>query len=98
MKRRVTIQTPLGEMLQFRQLVGREALSQLYAFDIQLLGRHNAIDAKSLLGQACGVALKTESGVRYLSGIATNFGLVREDARHAFYRLQLRPWRIRSIA
>ena len=44
------------------------------------------------------MALKTESDVRYLSGIATNFGLVREDARHAFYRLQLRPWRIRSIA
>ncbi|CAN7472186.1 type VI secretion system tip protein TssI/VgrG [Variovorax paradoxus] len=92
MKRRVTIQTPLGEMLQFRQLVGREALSQLYAFDIHLLGRSNAIDAKSMLGQACSVALKTESSVRYLGGIATHFGLVQEDARHAFYRLQLRPW------
>ena len=93
MSRRVTIQTPLGEALQFRQLVGREALSQLYAFDIELLGSSNAIDPKTLLGKASTVAVETESGgVRYLGGIATRFGLQQEDARHSFYRLQLRPW------
>ena len=52
MSRRVTIQTPLGESLQFHQLVGREALSQLYTFDIDLLGSSNAIDSKALLGKA----------------------------------------------
>lgn len=93
MSRRVTIQTPLGESLQFHQLVGREALSQLYTFDIDLLGSSNAIDSKALLGKASTVAVETESGgVRYLGGIATRFGLQQEDARHSFYRLQLRPW------
>ncbi len=93
MSRRVTIQTPLGESLQFHQLVGREALSQLYTFDIDLLGSTNAIDSKALLGKASTVAVETESGgVRYLGGIATRFGLQQEDARHSFYRLQLRPW------
>jgi type VI secretion system secreted protein VgrG len=93
MSRRVTIQTPLGESLQFRQLVGREALSQLYAFDVDLLGSHNAIEPKALLGKVSTVAVETESGgVRYLSGIATRFGLEQEDARHSFYRLRLRPW------
>ncbi|MFS2207262.1 type VI secretion system Vgr family protein, partial [Variovorax sp. Varisp36] len=92
MSRRVSIQTPLGEALQFRQLVGREALSQLYAFDIELLGSSNGIDPKALLGKAATVAVETEGGVRYLGGIATRFGLQQEDARHSFYRLQLRPW------
>jgi len=92
MTRRVTIQTPAGEALQFRQLVGREALSQLYAFDIELLGNSNNIDPKTLLGKATTVSVETEGGVRYLSGIATRFGLEQEDARHSFYRMRLRPW------
>ena len=36
MTRRVTIRTPLGEQLQFRQLRGSEELSQLFSFDIDL--------------------------------------------------------------
>ncbi len=92
MSRRVSIQTPLGEALQLRQLVGREALSQLYAFDIDLLGNSNGLEPKALLGKAATVVLETEGGVRYLGGIATRFGLQEEDARSSFYRLRLRPW------
>jgi hypothetical protein len=93
MKRRVTIETPLGEMLQFRQLVGREALSQLYAFDIQLLGRHNSIKPKALLGKPATVVMETESGAsRYLSGLVTRFGLSQQDSRQSFYKMRLRPW------
>ncbi|KQW56502.1 type VI secretion system Vgr family protein [Variovorax sp. Root411] len=93
MKRRVTIQTPLGTALQFHRLVGREALSQAYAFDIDLLGNSNAIDPKALLGKAATVAVQTESGgVRYLAGLVTRFGLSHEDARQSFYRMRLRPW------
>jgi type VI secretion system secreted protein VgrG len=93
MKRRVTVQTPLGAALQFRRLVGREALSQLYGFELELLGNSNALDAKALLGKSASVAVETESGgVRYLGGIVARFGLQQEDARHAFYRMQLRPW------
>ena len=76
MKRRVSVQTPLGEALQFRQLVGREALGQLYSFEIDLLGQSNALEAKSLLGKTATVAVETESGgVRHLGGIVTRFGL-----------------------
>ncbi|MDQ0587417.1 hypothetical protein QFZ47_001526 [Variovorax paradoxus] len=56
MKRRVTIQRPLGEALQFHRLVGREALSQAYAFDLDVLGS-NAIDAKALLGKPATVVM-----------------------------------------
>ena len=92
-KRRVTIQTPLGEALQFHRLVGRETLSQAYVFEIDLLGSSNAIDPKTLLGKAATVAMETESGaLRHLAGIVTRFGLSQQDARQSFYKMRLRPW------
>ncbi|WPH12664.1 type VI secretion system Vgr family protein [Variovorax paradoxus] len=93
MKRRVTIQTPLGEALQFHRLAGREALSQAYAFDLELLGSSNALDPKSILGKPATVVMETESGApRYLAGLVTRFGLSHEDDRQAFYKMRLRPW------
>ncbi|MDP9602921.1 UNVERIFIED_ORG: type VI secretion system secreted protein VgrG [Variovorax paradoxus] len=91
--RRVTIATPMGEALQFHRLVGREALSRAYAFDVELLCSSNAIDPKALLGQTATVSMQTgHGGTRHLAGIVTRFGLVREDARHCFYAMRLRPW------
>jgi type VI secretion system secreted protein VgrG len=93
MKRRVTIRTPLGEALQFHRLAGREALSQAYAFDLDLLGSSNALDPKSILGKPATVVMETESGApRYLAGLVTRFGLSHEDDRQAFYKMRLRPW------
>lgn len=93
MTRRVTIQTPLGEALQFHRLAGREALSRLYDFEVDLLGNSNGIDAKMLLGKPATVAVQTESGdMRYLGGITAFFGLTEVDARQSFYRMRLRPW------
>ncbi|CAN7673424.1 type VI secretion system tip protein TssI/VgrG [Variovorax paradoxus] len=93
MKRRVTIQTPLGEALQFHRLAGREALSQAYAFDLDLLGSSNALNPKSILGKPATVVMETESGApRYLAGLVTRFGPSHEDDRQAFYRMRLRPW------
>ncbi|AGU51056.1 type VI secretion system, Vgr family protein [Variovorax paradoxus B4] len=93
MKRRVTIQTPLGEALQFHRLVGREALSQAYVFDVDLLSRSNAIDSAAVLGKPATVVMETESGSpRYLAGLVTRFGLSHEDDRQAFYKMRLRPW------
>lgn len=93
MTRRVTIATPAGDALQFHRLAGREALSQPYIFDVDLLGSHNAIDPKALLGKSASVAIETEHGdTRHLGGIVTSFGLSQEDSRQSFYKMRLRPW------
>ena len=90
--RRVTIATPVGEALQFHRLVGREALSSAYAFDVELLCRSNAIDPKALLGKTATVSMQTtHGGARHLAGIVTRFGVAREDARQCFYAMRLRP-------
>jgi len=93
MTRRVTIQTPLGEQLQFRRLQGREDLSQLFALDVDLLSESKSIDPKALLGKHASVVVETEGGGRrYLDGIVTRFGLQGEDHRYYSYRLRLNPW------
>ncbi|MFS2164531.1 type VI secretion system Vgr family protein [Variovorax sp. Varisp62] len=92
MTRRVTIQTPLGDTLKLHRLVGHEALSQAYAFDVDVLGSTNALDPKALLGKAATVTVETETGIRHLCGLVTRFGLAQEDARQSFYKMRLRPW------
>lgn len=60
MTRRVTIQTPVGDQLQFRQLKGEEAISQLFRFDIDLLSDSKGIDPKALLGKNATVVVETQ--------------------------------------
>ncbi|WCM96118.1 type VI secretion system tip protein VgrG [Acidovorax sp. GBBC 1281] len=93
MTRRVTIQTPLGEQLQFRQLQGKEAISQLFCLDLDLLCDSKSIDPKALLGKNATVVMETQGGGRrYLDGIVTRFGMQGEDHRYYSYRLRLQPW------
>ncbi|GKT14119.1 type VI secretion system tip protein VgrG [Acidovorax sp. SUPP2522] len=93
MTRRVTIQTPLGEQLQFRQLQGKEAISQLFCLDLDLLCDSKSIDPKALLGKNATVVMETQGGGRrYLDGIVTRFGMQGEDHRSYSYRLRLQPW------
>jgi len=93
MSRRVTLQTPLGAALQFRQLRGHEALSELYALDIDLLSSDKNIDPKALLGKSATIVVETEGGAkRYIDGIVSRFGLQGQDHRLYSYKLILRPW------
>lgn len=93
MARRIRITTPLGEALQFRQLRGHEALSELFELEVDLLAEDKNIDPKALLGQGASVSIQTQSGgLRHIDGIVTRFGLQGQDHRHYSYRATLRPW------
>jgi len=93
MTRRVTIRTPLGEQLHFRQLRGSEELSQLFSFDIDLRSESRDIDPKALLGKTATVEIETQGGGRrYLDGLVTRFGMQGQDHRFYSYHLRLQPW------
>lgn len=93
MSRRVTLQTPLGELLQLRQLQGTEAISQVFALDLDLLSTSRNIDPKAVLGKTATVMVETEDGgTRYLDGIITLFGMQGQDHRDYAYRARLSPW------
>src|SRR5260370_171018 len=51
MTRRVTIHTPLGEQLHFRELRGQENISQLFSLDVEILSESESIHPKALFGK-----------------------------------------------
>ena len=86
MTRRVTIQTPLGDTLHFRELKGREELSRTYSLDIELLSEDKSADPKALLGKNATLVVETEGGgKRYIDGIVTRFGMQGQDHRCLLY-------------
>ena len=92
MKRRVTIQTPLGDQLKFRQLQGIEEISQLFTLDVDLLSESKSVDPKALLGKNATIVVETEGGgTRHIDGIVTRFGMQGQDHRMYSYRARLSP-------
>lgn len=78
--------TPLS--LPVRQLHGREALNQLYHFDIDLLAPLPAIALEQWLQQPAFLALSAHTGVH---GIILSAGLYHEGRQPVGYRLTLAP-------
>ncbi|MDR2153829.1 MAG: type VI secretion system tip protein VgrG [Burkholderiaceae bacterium] len=97
MARVIKAYTPLAEdQLLFRSMKGRECLSQLYEFTVDLLSPNESIDMKSLLGKPLTLEIRTINGApRYLSGqIAKVTMMGREDssARYCVYQAVVCPW------
>ena len=93
MTRRVTIHTPLGEQLHFRELRGQENISQLFSLDVEMLSENESIDPKVLLGKNATIEIETQGGGRrFIDGIVTRFGMQGQDHRHYAYKARLSPW------
>src|SRR2546427_7870741 len=90
MTRRVTIHTPLGEQLHFRELRGQENISQLFSLDVEMLSESESIDPKALLGKNATIEIETQGGGRrFIDGIVTRFGMQGQDHRHYAYKARL---------
>ncbi|WP_232356973.1 type VI secretion system Vgr family protein [Delftia lacustris] len=93
MTRRVTIHTPLGDELHFRELRGQENISQLFSLDVEMLSENESIDPKALLGRNATIEIETQGGGRrFIDGIVTRFGMQGQDHRHYAYKARLSPW------
>jgi type VI secretion system secreted protein VgrG len=94
--RTFSLLTPLADgTLQFVDLTGHEAISQVSEFDIDVLSTSADIDSGSLLGKNVSVQINTQSSTRYLNGIATMFSYIGPDlsANNRFkYKLRLNSW------
>ena len=89
--------SPLGDQLRFRSLAGREQISRLFEFRVNLLSESDAIGAKSLLGQDLSVEVdltteKNGGGKRFLSGQVVQFSFAGRDGDYFAYEAVLRPW------
>ncbi|WP_144640177.1 type VI secretion system Vgr family protein [Bordetella genomosp. 13] len=96
MNRVVVAETALGAVLEFKSMHGREALSELYAFEVELVAETSAITADSVLGKPLTLEIETQNGARrHLSGDVVRFAYVGHEAggfRLARYRATVCPW------
>lgn len=93
----VTAHTSLGpDALRFRSLRGREGLSQLYEFDIELVSGSPSIDMKRLLGESLTLEIRTRVGTtRFLGGQGVRCEMLGREtttSRSYIYRVTVRPW------
>ena len=92
--RPISITTPLGaDVFLALGLSGREALSELFAFRLDLAAANDAqVPFESLLGQPVTVAIALSSGGnRFFGGIVRRFGQGARGARYTSYRAEVVP-------
>ncbi|NRH24022.1 type VI secretion system Vgr family protein [Pantoea stewartii] len=95
---RITVQLPAQGLL-FRRLSGREALSEAFVLEAELLSTDARIDRQSLLGKPVTFTLPTDGlmsalNPRYINGKITRIGVRSEElggVRYAVYGLTVEP-------
>ncbi|MGE3806990.1 MAG: type VI secretion system Vgr family protein, partial [Gemmataceae bacterium] len=93
----VTLTTPLDDGIKLVSMRGREALSELFSYRIELLvERGKQLDFAALLGADVALALeqKTERGqtqVRRVHGIVRRLGETGGYVEHVAYELEIVP-------
>ncbi|MCL2448558.1 MAG: type VI secretion system tip protein VgrG [Polyangiaceae bacterium] len=92
----LTIQSPLGDELQFRSMSGVEALSRPFVFDVDVQSARDDIAPNELLGQSVTIQLdlvQDSDDYRFWNGIVASTQYVDTGFDGmSRYRLTLRPW------
>jgi type VI secretion system secreted protein VgrG len=92
--RPMTVKTPLGpDNLLLIGFSGREAISQLFEYSLELIAPNQAeIPFDKLLAQKVSVALELSDGQkRYFSGIVRRFSQGHRDDTFTYYRMEVVP-------
>jgi len=95
--------TPLGkDVLLFQTLVGTEAISELYQFDIDAFAYNDSLPKfADIIGQPVAVEARLASGdSRWFHGIVRSFSCVERTETHAQYRLAVVPkfWLLTNVS
>src|SRR5262245_54147609 len=94
MIRFVDIDTPLepGD-LQFYRMRGKEEISRLSEFQLDLLSSNGAVKLDAVLGNTVTVKLELIDGkIRTFNGFVTRFTQAGRHGRYYVYRATVRPW------
>ncbi|WP_152220287.1 type VI secretion system Vgr family protein [Pseudomonas sp. SCB32] len=97
MNRIVTLQGTFSDSdVRFLSLRGRESLSSLYEFEVQVLSTNYSLESKQTLGTQLSLnILLAKGGSRQLGGQVTRMemlGRQSNTSRDYVYRLTVRPW------
>ena len=89
-----TVTTPLGkDKLLFKSLSGKESISGLFDFKVELLSEAKDIDFSKIVGKNITVTMQfAKTNKRYFNGIVARFIQAGGDARFTSYYAKVRPW------
>jgi len=91
---------PGGDNLQVKSIVGKEKMSGLFKFQVDLISQTGNLDFKKVVGQKVTAKLSIDDdgklgdgGYRYFNGIVTEFSYLGQEFEDIFrYRAIVRPW------
>ncbi|MDQ0014584.1 type VI secretion system secreted protein VgrG [Variovorax boronicumulans] len=94
---RIESDSPANGELMFWRIVGHEALARPSTYELTVLSKNRALDAKDILGRAFDVVIgfqDKDGGVheRHCQGHAVRFERTGHVGRHFEYRIGLRSW------
>ena len=91
--REVIVQTNLADAFTFRHMHGREAISELFDYWVELLSEDDAIALEDLLGTPLMLTMQLPDGAsRYFHGHIVQFAYAGTDGSYARYHARVRPW------
>lgn len=94
-QRLITFDSPLPpeQELQLLSFSGREAMSELFSFQVQLISQDARIELKKLIGKkvTLGIAL-ADGSTKYISAHVSDFVHTGADGGIANYSAELVPW------
>jgi len=92
MNRVLVANTPLGDTWWATSLEGKEELSSLYEFRLELKSEKADIDTQSLIGETCSVTCEgNRTAIRYFSGHIVNAASKGKSGKYWLYELWIAP-------
>jgi type VI secretion system secreted protein VgrG len=91
--RLVTIDTPLGDDIQFLSMRAAAELGRMFTYDLTLLSRRPDLDFRRILGKRVTVSLQVlKAKPRIFSGYVVGFRQTGMRGRLHVYEAAVRPW------
>ncbi|MDO5668370.1 MAG: type VI secretion system tip protein TssI/VgrG [Alcaligenaceae bacterium] len=86
--------TAFGDALNLLTFKGRESLSELFSFELELVSKNANIDTRALLGTNLTVEQEAVGALRYFNGVVTRFnyaGRQQATSEYYLYKVTVRP-------
>ena len=91
--RLLSIDTPLGtDVLLLQRLKGREGISRLFSFELDLLSENDSISFTDIVGKSATITVNTAGDPRYFNGVISRFALTGRQTGLTHYQAEMVPW------
>jgi len=93
-ERSISIDTPFGtDALLLTSFSGREEMSRLFTYDLEMQSDNDGLDAKQIVGKNVTFSVKSLDGSpRYFNGHVSRFSYAGRGDRLSLYRARVVPW------